>query len=132
MGFGKAILIKPPLPDCWTKTASPSLPQSSDAIVNASGDELEALEAIEELCSHLRNLDMAVYNKSFNPIKSEGTNGARKDLAGRSLPAGRSLQTLATGSRPRLIYLTVAALAAIGRRPRPRPGCGQPMSFIGM
>lgn len=79
----RAILIKPPLlPDCWTKTVRPSLPQSSDAIGHASGDELAALEAIEELCSHLRYSDMAVYNKKFNPIKSEGMtyDGARKDL----------------------------------------------------
>ncbi|KAI2493006.1 hypothetical protein MHU86_21537 [Fragilaria crotonensis] len=76
----RAILIKPPLSDCWAKTARPLLPQYAEAIGNANGDELAALEAKEELSSHLRYLDMAVYNNNFNPIKSEGTNGASKEL----------------------------------------------------
>ena len=76
----RAILIKPPLSDCWAKTARPLLPQYAEAIGTANGDELAALEAKEELSSHLRYLDMAVYNNNFNPIKSEGTNGASKDL----------------------------------------------------
>ena len=77
----RAILIKPPLSDCWTKTARPLLPLYAEAIgATANGDELAALEAKEELISHLRYLDMSVYNNNFNPIKSEGTNGASKEL----------------------------------------------------
>ena len=45
-----------------------------------NGDELAALEAKEEITSHLRFLDMAVYNNVFNPIKTEGTTGATKEL----------------------------------------------------
>ena len=44
------------------------------------GDELAALEAREELVSHLRYLDMAVYNNVFNPITVEGKSGATKEL----------------------------------------------------
>lgn len=77
----RAILIKPPLSDCWTKTTRPILPLYAEAIGNtANGDELAALEGKEELISHLRYLDMSVYNNNFNPIKSEGTNGASKEL----------------------------------------------------
>jgi hypothetical protein len=43
-------------------------------------DELAALEAREDAVSHLRFLDMAVYNNVFNPIGSEGTSGATKEL----------------------------------------------------
>ena len=43
-------------------------------------DELAALEAKEEVISHLRFLDMAVYNNVFNPIKAEGETGASKVL----------------------------------------------------
>jgi hypothetical protein len=76
----RAILIRPPLSDCWAKTARPLLTQYAQAIENAHGDELAALEAKEEVISHLRYLDMAVYNNNFNPIKSEGTSGATKEL----------------------------------------------------
>ena len=79
----RAILIKPPLSDCWTKTTRPLLPMYAQALgATANGDESElaALEAKEELISHLRYLDMSVYNNNFNPIKSEGTNGASKEL----------------------------------------------------
>ena len=40
----------------------------------------EALEAREAAISHLRFLDMAAYNNVFNPIASEGTSGATKEL----------------------------------------------------
>ncbi|KAL7535013.1 hypothetical protein ACHAWF_006114 [Thalassiosira exigua] len=54
----------------------------SDAIGSElpDGDEIAALELREEMISHLRYLDMAVYNNVFNPIKSEGQNGATKEL----------------------------------------------------
>ena len=42
---------------------------SADAIGNElDGDEIAALELREDLISHLRYLDMAVYNNVFNPI----------------------------------------------------------------
>eukprot|EP00545_Synedropsis_sp_CCMP1620_P010031 CAMPEP_0119013788 /NCGR_PEP_ID=MMETSP1176-20130426/8977_1 /TAXON_ID=265551 /ORGANISM="Synedropsis recta cf, Strain CCMP1620" /LENGTH=202 /DNA_ID=CAMNT_0006966907 /DNA_START=41 /DNA_END=649 /DNA_ORIENTATION=- len=76
----RAILAKPPLSDCWSKSARPLLPKYAEAIGEADGDELAALEAKEDAISHLRYLDMAVYNNVFNPIKTEGTNGATKAL----------------------------------------------------
>lgn len=75
----RAILIKPPLSDCWAKTARP-LVKYAEALGDADLDELAALEAKEEVISHIRYLDMAVYNNVFNPIKSEGTSGATKEL----------------------------------------------------
>ncbi len=45
-----------------------------------NGDEIAALELREEVISHLRYLDMAVYNNVFNPIATEGTTGATKEL----------------------------------------------------
>lgn len=79
----RAILITPPLSDCWTKSAKkePLLSQYAQAVGDSpNGDELAALEAKEDLSSHLRFLDMAVYNNVFNPIKSEGETGATKQL----------------------------------------------------
>jgi hypothetical protein len=38
------------------------------------------LELHEDILSHLRYLDMAVYNNVFNPIATEGTTGATKEL----------------------------------------------------
>ena len=76
----RAVLTKPPLSDCWSKTTRSLLPKYAEAVGNADGDELAALEAKEELISHLRYLDMSAYNNNFNPIKSEGTNGATKAL----------------------------------------------------
>jgi hypothetical protein len=75
----RAILIKPPLSDCWTKTSKKSslLQQYAE---NVASDELEALEIKEEIQGHLRYLDMAVYNNVFNPIGSTGTIGATKEL----------------------------------------------------
>ena len=52
----------------------------ADALGESGGDELAALEAREELVSHLRYLDMAVYNNVFNPITVEGKSGATKEL----------------------------------------------------
>lgn len=77
----RAILITPPLADCWAKTSKPLLKQYAevqDALEN--GDELTALELREEALDHLRFLDMAVYNNVFNPIKTEGETGATKEL----------------------------------------------------
>lgn len=56
------------------------LPKYAAAIADAGGDELAALEAREEVITHLRFLDMAVYNNVFNPIGTEGTTGATKEL----------------------------------------------------
>lgn len=71
----RAILITPPLSECWTKSAS-----MLRAYAESVDDELAALEAKEEAVTHLRFLDMAVYNNVFNPIATEGTAGATKEL----------------------------------------------------
>ena len=76
----RAILITPPLSDCWAKTGRPLLNVYATALGDADKDELAALEAREEAISHLRYLDMAVYNNVFNPIKTEGETGATKLL----------------------------------------------------
>jgi hypothetical protein len=78
----RAILITPPLSDFWTTTkkASNILMDIADAVGNAGGDELQVLELREDLQTHLRYLDMAAYNNVFNPIKTEGTTGATKEL----------------------------------------------------
>ena len=72
------ILIQPPLSDCWSK--NPMTAKFAEAVGNAEGDELAALEIKEDITSHLRYLDMAVYNNVFNPITTEGTTGATKEL----------------------------------------------------
>ena len=59
----RAILITPPLSDCWAKTGRPLLNGYAAALGDAGLDELAALEAREEAISHLRYLDMAVYSK---------------------------------------------------------------------
>lgn len=76
----RAVLIQPPLSDCWAKGGKMLLPNYAAAIGDAGGDELAALEAREEVITHLRFLDMAVYNNVFNPIGTEGTTGATKEL----------------------------------------------------
>jgi hypothetical protein len=76
----RAILIEPPLADCWTKTNRPLLQKYAEAVDGVGGDELSALEAKEELQGHLRFLDMAAYNNVFNPIATEGESGATKLL----------------------------------------------------
>ena len=79
----RAVLVKPPLSDCWTKGANPNLLKDYASAVGdelPDGDELAALEAKEDARSHLRFLDMAVYNNIFNPIATEGTAGATKEL----------------------------------------------------
>ena len=76
----RAILIEPPLADCWAKTNRPLLTTYAEQLGDAGGDELEALEAKEDLVSHLRYLDMAVYNNNFNPITSQGQTGSTKEL----------------------------------------------------
>ena len=76
----RAILITPPLSDCWAKGAKPTLQKYAEAIGEADGDELAVLESRDDLASSLRFLDMAVYNNIFNPIKAEGSSGATKEL----------------------------------------------------
>lgn len=76
----RAVLLEKPLADCWAKTNRPLLSNYAEALGDAGGDELAALEAKEELVSHLRYLDMAVYNNNFNPITVEGKSGATKEL----------------------------------------------------
>ena len=77
----RAILISPPISDCWSKS-SKLLLNFANAVGEElpDGDELAALEARDELSSHLRYLDMAVYNNNFNPIATEGETGATKEL----------------------------------------------------
>lgn len=77
----RAILIKPPLSDCWTKS-SKLLNTYAQAIGDElpDGDELAALELKEEALDHIRFLDMAAYNNVFNPIRTEGEGGATKEL----------------------------------------------------
>jgi hypothetical protein len=76
----RAVLITPPLSDCWAKTNRPLLQKYAEALGRAGGDELAALQAKEELQGHLRYLDMAVYNNNFNPIIVEGTTNASPTL----------------------------------------------------
>ena len=76
----RSVLMQPPLSDCWAKGGKMLLPKYAAAIADAGGDELAALEAREEVITHLRFLDMAVYNNVFNPIGTEGTTGATKEL----------------------------------------------------
>ena len=67
----------------WTsKGQNKLLNDYADAIANElpNGDEISALELREDILSHLRYLDMAVYNNVFNPIATEGTTGASKEL----------------------------------------------------
>ena len=59
----RAVLITPPLSDCWAKNARPLLRDLAAAVGDAGGDEVGVLEANEEAGSHLRYLDMAVYNR---------------------------------------------------------------------
>ena len=78
----RAILITPPLSDFWTTTKKGTnvLMEVAEAVGEAGGDEFNVLELREETQSHLRYLDMAVYNNVFNPIATEGTTGATKEL----------------------------------------------------
>jgi len=76
----RAILITPPLADCWAKTNRPLLKNYGDALSDGGGDEIAALELREDIISHLRYLDMAVYNNVFNPINTLGEAGATKAL----------------------------------------------------
>lgn len=72
----RAILITPPLSECWASKNTKLLKQYAESV----DDDFAALEAREEAVNHLRFLDMAVYNNVFNPIASEGTAGATKEL----------------------------------------------------
>ena len=51
----RAILITPPLSDCWGKNARPLLRDFAAALGDSGGDELAALEAREDAMSHLRH-----------------------------------------------------------------------------
>jgi hypothetical protein len=67
----------------WTSGGQSKLLKNyADATGNElpHGDEIAVLELREEVISHLRYLDMAVYNNVFNPIATEGTTGATKEL----------------------------------------------------
>ena len=76
----RAILITPPLSDCWGKNARPLLRDFAAALGDSGGDELAALEAREDAMSHLRYLDMAVYNNVFSPAGGDAAVSASKDL----------------------------------------------------
>lgn len=79
----RAVLTKPPLSSMWTsKGQNKLLDDYAESIGNElpNGDEIAALELREDILSHLRYLDMAVYNNVFNPIASEGKTGATKEL----------------------------------------------------
>jgi hypothetical protein len=69
------VLITPPLSDCWTSN-SKLLKKWAQVVP----DELEALELRDDAISHLRFLDMSVYNNVFNPITTMGETGASKEL----------------------------------------------------
>ena len=73
----RALLLKPPLSECWNKR-QPLLVKYAQEV--GEEYELDVLELKEEVASHLRYLDMAVYNNVFNPIKTEGETGATKQL----------------------------------------------------
>lgn len=79
----RAILAKPPLSTMWTSKGQKGLLNDYAAAIAdelPNGDEIAALELREDIVSHLRYLDMAVYNNVFNPIATEGANGASKEL----------------------------------------------------
>ena len=75
MGFRPSHPDPTTLSECWTKNTK----MWSNYAENVE-DELATLEAREVVVSHLRFLDMAVYNNVFNPIGTEGTSGATKEL----------------------------------------------------
>mmetsp|Transcript_14396 Transcript_14396/g.48141 ORF Transcript_14396/g.48141 Transcript_14396/m.48141 type:complete len:190 (+) Transcript_14396:64-633(+) len=77
----RAILITPPLSDCWSKNAKPLLRSYASALgATPNGDELAALEAREEAVTHLQFLDMASYNNNFSPAGGEMKVAASKEL----------------------------------------------------
>eukprot|EP00571_Detonula_confervacea_P004709 CAMPEP_0172314366 /NCGR_PEP_ID=MMETSP1058-20130122/22356_1 /TAXON_ID=83371 /ORGANISM="Detonula confervacea, Strain CCMP 353" /LENGTH=237 /DNA_ID=CAMNT_0013028217 /DNA_START=40 /DNA_END=756 /DNA_ORIENTATION=+ len=79
----RAVLAKPPLSTMWTSRGQNDLLKKYAGTIGdelPDGDEIAALEFREEAISHLRYLDMAVYNNVFNPIATEGKSGATKEL----------------------------------------------------
>lgn len=78
----RSILITPPLSDLWTRSKRTNAlwDEFADFVANNAGDEFEVLELKDDLQSHLRYLDMAVYNNVFNPIKAFGETGATREL----------------------------------------------------
>jgi len=77
----RAILITPPLSDCWGKKEQGGfLRNFAAALGDSGGDELAALEAREDAMSHLRYLDMAAYNNVFSPAGGDAAVSASKQL----------------------------------------------------
>jgi hypothetical protein len=77
----RAVLIVPPLSDCWVANRrSLLLPRYVQLLESIGGDDYAAVQIMEDLQGHLRFLDMAVYNNNFNPIVVEGTTNASPTL----------------------------------------------------
>jgi hypothetical protein len=84
----RSILITPPLSDLWTRTKRTNAfwDEYADYVARTNSaaddgaDEFAVLELKDDLQSHLRYLDMAVYNNVFNPIKTFGETGATREL----------------------------------------------------
>lgn len=78
----RATLITPPLSDLWTRSKRTNAlwDEYANFVASQDGDELEVLELKDELQTHLRFLDLAVYNNVFNPIKTFGETGSTKEL----------------------------------------------------
>lgn len=78
----RSILITPPLSDLWTARSGSKRTNAfwEEYAEVVADDEFAVLELKDELQSHLRYLDMAVYNNVFNPIKTFGETGATKEL----------------------------------------------------
>ena len=82
----RAILITPPLSDCWGKNARPLLRDFAAALGDSGGDELAALEAREDAMSHLRHPPCGNQNLSRVYVRSMARRAARMTLAS-SAPA---------------------------------------------
>jgi hypothetical protein len=76
----RAVLITPPLSDCWVSNRKSLVQRYAQILGDVGGDEYAGLQVKEELEGHLRFLDMAVYNNNFNPITVEGTINASPTL----------------------------------------------------
>lgn len=85
----RTILSEAPLVDIWGKKSTPLLTNYVEALGDAEASgipgvatdaEFLALEAREDLVSHLRYFDAACYSNVFNPITVEGKSGATKQL----------------------------------------------------
>ena len=76
----RAILITPPLSDCWGKNARPLLRDFAAALGDSGGDELAALEAREDAMSHLRHPPCGNQNLSRVYVRSMAWRVARMTL----------------------------------------------------